>query len=164
MTLVAASAEAMSHTASAITARAAPPMPGQAARWVLARDAAQVRHARHQVRRALAGWGLSGHADLVELVVSELVTNALRHGDGPIEVCLVRAGGELRVSAHDDGDGRPVLRHPRADDETGRGLALISAMIEPCAGVITTTSGGDERVGKTVHVTVMLAASPGDGT
>jgi signal transduction histidine kinase len=136
--------------------------PGErSARWLFARDAAQVRRARHQVREELGRWGLAGYADLAELVVSELVTNALCHGDGKVDVSLTHVGGELRIGVHDDGVGRPVAGQPREDDEHGRGLGVISAMTEPHRGAITVTTDKDGP-GKTVHVTIVLAAD-GDG-
>lgn len=131
------------------------------ARWLFTRDPAQVRCARRRVREELAAWDLAAHADLVELVVSELVTNAVRHGDGKVEVRLARAGGELRIGVHDDGDGRPVVGQPGADDEHGRGLPLIGGLIEPHSGAITVTADEDGP-GKTVHVMIILAAS-GEG-
>jgi len=50
----------------------------------LGQDPVQVSTAREQARAALPGWGLGGHVGLAELIVSELATNALRYGDGPI--------------------------------------------------------------------------------
>jgi len=67
----------------------------------LSREPVQVRHAREQARKALFKWSLGEHAELVkwslgehaelgELIVSELVTNALRHGEGKIQsACLM---------------------------------------------------------------------------
>ena len=86
----------------------------------LDQDPARVSNARTQAREVLPGWGLGGHVRLAELIVSELVTNALNHGDGPIALRLSYAGGDLRVEVHDHGAGRPVRRHAAADDECGR--------------------------------------------
>jgi signal transduction histidine kinase len=149
-------------TVSPVVTHAALPSvaPGELpAAWLVGRDRSQVRHARHQAREALAGWGLAEHASLVELVVSELVTNALQHGAGPIGVRLTRAASELRVDVHDDGGGRPISQQPRADDESGRGLALVEAMTEPHGGTLT-VSGDNDGPGKTVRVTITVAASP----
>ena len=68
---------------------------------------------------------LSDHADLAELVVTELATNALRHGIGPIDIRLSLPGNNLRIEVHDHAAGRPVRRETTTDDEQGRGLALI---------------------------------------
>src|SRR5712691_1113935 len=82
--------------------------------WRLSREPVQVRHAREQARKALFGWGLGEHAELAELIVSELVTNAIRHGDGPIQVRISYDGGDLRVEVHDDGAGgrQPPTTNP----------------------------------------------------
>ena len=123
----------------------------------LVRDPAQVRHAREQARKAVCDWGLGGHADLAALVVSELVTNAIRHGDGPARIELSRAGRDLRMEVHDDGAGRPIRRLAGADDEAGRGLELIDGLIELHGGRrgVTEDASGP---GKTVYVVIRLAA------
>jgi anti-sigma regulatory factor (Ser/Thr protein kinase) len=122
----------------------------------LDREPAQVGRAREQARKTLPGWGLGEHADLTELIVSELVTNAMVHGDGQIEVRLsCAARGDLWVEVRDDGAGRPVRQRPGTDDEWGRGLALIDGLIEPYGGA----RGVEEDrngPGKTVFVAVPL--------
>jgi hypothetical protein len=60
------------------------------------RDPAHALHARRQARALLQAWELSEHADLGELIASELVTNALCHGDGPIWMQMSFARGDLR--------------------------------------------------------------------
>jgi anti-sigma regulatory factor (Ser/Thr protein kinase) len=91
----------------------------------LSHEPAQVRHARKQARAALSRWGLAEHADLAELIVSELATNAIRHGDGVVHVCVSFARCHLRVEVDDDAAGRwPVRQEAAAEDESGRGLAL----------------------------------------
>lgn len=127
----------------------------------LDRDPAQVRHAREQARKALCDWGLGEHADLAALVVSELVTNAIRHGAGTARIGVSHAGGDLRVEVHDSGEGRPARRRPSADDDAGRGLALIDGLIELQGGQrgITEDASGP---GKTVYVVIALAVeAPG---
>ena len=122
------------------------------------RDPAQVRHARRQARVLLEAWDLSEHADLGELIVSELVTNALCHGDGPIWMQLSFARGELRVEVHDDGAGRPVRKHAGGDDECGRGLELLDGLIELHGGERGVISD-QARPGKTVYVVLSLEAT-----
>jgi len=95
----------------------------------LSRDPAQVSHAREQAREALSRWGLGEHADLAELIVNELATNAIRHGHGVVHVCVSYANGDLRVDVHDDGAGRPARQQATPDDESGRGLALLDGLI-----------------------------------
>lgn len=129
---------------------------GQSLSCQLGRDPAQVRHARERARKALCDWGLGEHADLAALVVSELVTNAICHGGGTSRMGVSHSGGELRVEVHDGGQGRPVRRQPGADDEAGRGLALIDGLIELQGGQrgIAEDSSGP---GKTVYVVIRLA-------
>jgi K+-sensing histidine kinase KdpD len=116
----------------------------------LDRDPAQAAGARRRVRHLVAGWNLGLHADLVELVVSELVANALRHGADPIEIRLSCGPAGLRVEVHEDGPGRPVRRHAGAYDECGRGLELLDGLIAPLGGAWGTVA--DRRApGKTVY-------------
>jgi signal transduction histidine kinase len=117
----------------------------------------QVSHAREQARKALYRWGLGEHADLAELIVSELATNAVRHGEGQVRVRVSYACGELRVEVHDDGAGRPVRRQAATDDETGRGLALLDGFIGLYGGRRGVVSDGTGH-GKTVYVVICLAA------
>jgi signal transduction histidine kinase len=126
----------------------------------LDRDPAQACRARHQARAAVADWGLGEVADLAELIVGELVANALRHGAGPIEVGLSGVAGGLRIAVHDDGAGRPVRRRPGDQDECGRGLALLEDLIVPLGGTrgMAADAGGP---GKTVYV--VLPSVPADG-
>src|SRR5215468_8672401 len=86
--------------------------------WRLSRDPAQVRHARGQAREALSRWGLGEHADLAELIVSELATNAIRHGHGAVRVCVSYARRHLRVEVHDDAAGRPARQQAALDYES----------------------------------------------
>jgi signal transduction histidine kinase len=129
--------------------------------WCLSREPVQVSHARELACKALCGWGLGEHAALAELIVSELVTNAIRHGDGEIKVSMSYACGDLRVEVHDHGTGRPLRQQPTAEDESGRGLALVDGLIGLHGGkrgfVIDRT--GD---GKTVYVTICLTADLAD--
>jgi signal transduction histidine kinase len=128
----------------------------------LRRDPAQAACARHQARAAVAGWGAGDTPDLLELIVGELVANALRHGAGPIEVRLSGAAGVLRIGVHDDGAGRPVRRQAGDEDECGRGLALLDDLIVPLCGTRGTASdaGGP---GKTIYVVLPSAPLAGRG-
>jgi signal transduction histidine kinase len=125
----------------------------------LGREPEYAGRAREQARKALPGWGLGQHTALAELVVSELVTNALCHGDGLIEMRLSYADDDLRVEVHDSGAGRPVRQDTAADDECGRGLELLDGLIELHGGergVVDDHAGP----GKTVYVELSLSAGP----
>lgn len=113
----------------------------------------QVRRAREQVRGKLLDWALADHADDVILLVSELVTNAIRHGTGPVELSMIYRGGQLRCEVRDNGAGSPQLRPATADDTSGRGLELVDRLTAELGGdwgIIP----GDGHTGKRVYVTV----------
>ncbi|MEU0672106.1 SpoIIE family protein phosphatase [Streptomyces sp. NPDC006172] len=93
--------------------------------WELPADPAAVADARKAATRRLADWGLDELSFTTELVVSELVTNAIRYAVGPIRLRLIR-GRALVCEVHDGGATAPHLRHPRTTDEGGRGLLLVS--------------------------------------
>jgi PAS domain S-box-containing protein len=97
----------------------------QVADWDLPADPAFVADARKEATRQLTEWGLEELAFTTELVVSELVTNAIRHAEGPIRLRLIRDSA-LICEVSDGGATAPHLRHPRTTDEGGRGLLLVS--------------------------------------
>ena len=97
----------------------------QVADWDLPADPAVVADARKEATRQLTEWGLEELAFITELVVSELVTNAIRHAEGPIQLRLIRERA-LICEVSDGGATAPHLRHPRTTDEGGRGLLLVS--------------------------------------
>ncbi|MFI7412731.1 SpoIIE family protein phosphatase [Streptomyces sp. NPDC049627] len=97
----------------------------QVADWDLPVDPAAVADARKTAARQLAEWGLDELAFTTELVVSELVTNAIRYAAGPIRLRLIRERA-LFCEVYDGGATAPHLRHPRTTDEGGRGLLLVS--------------------------------------
>jgi two-component sensor histidine kinase len=88
-----------------------------------------IADARRLVVDQLRAWGLSESiVDVVALTAHELMVNALRHGDPPVDVHLVHTGSELVVEVQDRSTGRPRQRSPRADEEHGRGLQMIDAL------------------------------------
>ncbi|MGW4567807.1 ATP-binding protein [Streptomyces sp. NPDC004561] len=102
---------------------------GDCVEWTFSADPGAVRTARTAVRGQLHGWGLDSVADLAALLVSELVTNSLRHATGPIGVRLVRPArldGTLRVEVSDPLPDPPRERVARPEDESGRGLQLVA--------------------------------------
>lgn len=101
-------------------------------REVLVAAPASVGRARRIVADALVRWGLDVSEDLVTtvaLMVSELVTNAVRYasGDG-VELLARRSPGALWVEVGDSDTRVPRLRHATPEDEGGRGLALVQAL------------------------------------
>ncbi|RBM20838.1 PAS sensor protein [Streptomyces sp. PT12] len=99
---------------------------GDVATWHFDAEPAQVPRARRLVVERLASWGLTPLADTTELLVSEVLTNAVRHAArGPVRVRLVRADA-LLCEITDHGPELPVLREAAPDDEAGRGLAVVS--------------------------------------
>jgi two-component sensor histidine kinase len=115
----------------------------------------QVGYAREQVRKILPGWGLAEHDDLVQLLVSELVTNALPHSDGPIDLRLSYDGSDLWIEVLDNSDEMPVRLDPDDNDEAGRGLQLIDGLIDVHGGV-RGTAKRESRTGKVVYVALSL--------
>ncbi|GLY74420.1 hypothetical protein Airi01_026870 [Actinoallomurus iriomotensis] len=97
--------------------------------WTFDALPVRVRHSRELVREALATWGLTELADTVELLVSELVTNAVRHGAGDIGLRLIRTDS-LLCEVRDDGHELPALRRADVTAENGRGLQLVTALAE----------------------------------
>ncbi|MCM3299503.1 SpoIIE family protein phosphatase [Streptomyces pseudogriseolus] len=100
--------------------------PDTEASWTLDGDPRAVRTARTLATRRLAEWGLHGLVDATELIVSELVTNAVRHGGGPVGLRLLR-DKTLTVEVSDG--GAALAPHPRlalTTDEGGRGLYLVA--------------------------------------
>ncbi|MFF0522899.1 SpoIIE family protein phosphatase [Actinomadura nitritigenes] len=93
--------------------------------WELEPEPSMVPRTRAQVAFKLAEWRLDAVADTVQLLVSELITNALLHGAGAIVLRLIR-GDALLCEVYDDGQDMPHLRHADATAESGRGLQLVS--------------------------------------
>ncbi|MEU1518254.1 SpoIIE family protein phosphatase [Streptomyces sp. NPDC005811] len=103
--------------------------PDRVADWELPADPAAVAEARRTASRRLAEWELPELSFTTELVVSELVTNAIRYAAGPIRLRLIRERS-LVCEVFDGGATAPHLRHPRTTDEGGRGLLLVSQVTE----------------------------------
>ena len=101
-------------------------LPGdRVAGWTFTAERQVVRRARRKVRETLRSWDLPELADRAELLVSELVTNAVRYARGPIEVRLVR-GRSLLVEVTDPVPEPPRERRVTTEDEGGRGLHLVA--------------------------------------
>ncbi|MGW4381132.1 SpoIIE family protein phosphatase [Kitasatospora sp. NPDC004531] len=92
--------------------------------WTLPAEPTAVSRARRLVRHTLADWGAETLTDTAELLVSELVTNAVRYASAPIGVRLT-LGDLLLVEISDPLPDPPRERHANAGDEGGRGLELV---------------------------------------
>ncbi|GGW57424.1 hypothetical protein GCM10010503_38460 [Streptomyces lucensis JCM 4490] len=101
--------------------------PDRVASWDLPSDPAAVAHARDLAARQLTEWGIPDLTFTTELIVSELVTNAIRHATGPVCLRLIRDRG-LICEVSDASSTAPRLRHARTTDEGGRGLLIVAQM------------------------------------
>ncbi|MFD5739719.1 SpoIIE family protein phosphatase [Streptomyces massasporeus] len=97
--------------------------------WDVPPDPAAVSGMRDAVSRRLDEWGLSEFGFAMELILSELITNAIRYGAGPIHVRLIR-DRTLICEVADSSSTSPHLRYAATTDEGGRGLFLVSQMAE----------------------------------
>jgi anti-sigma regulatory factor (Ser/Thr protein kinase) len=90
------------------------------------RDTAEIRRARWFVRQTLAGWGFDDQVPGLDIGVSELVTNAIVHGRGLVELGVIADGETIRVEVTNEGVGRVDLRAGRDPAAIGgRGLRLV---------------------------------------
>ncbi len=101
--------------------------PRRIATWDLPADPAVVSEVRASALRQLTDWGLDEAAFAAELILSELVTNAVRHGTGPIRVRLLH-DRTLICEVSDTSSTAPHLRRAASTDEGGRGLFLVAQL------------------------------------
>ncbi|MFE9558198.1 SpoIIE family protein phosphatase [Streptomyces sp. NPDC006692] len=116
----------------------------QVTEWELPPDPARVGDARTASTEQLVAWGLGDLVFTTELIVSELVTNAIRYAAGPVHIRLIR-DETLICEVSDTGHTSPHLRHAETDDEGGRGLFIIAQMAQRWGTRYTAT-------GKTIWV------------
>ncbi|MEU7043518.1 SpoIIE family protein phosphatase [Streptomyces varsoviensis] len=101
---------------------------GDVAEWELATDPREAARARRLVRGQLRDWGLDEAVETAELLVSEVVTNALRYAHAPrVGLRLVRSDA-LLCEVTDDDQSLPALLTAGRDDEFGRGLHVVSKL------------------------------------
>ncbi|GGW07431.1 histidine kinase [Streptomyces narbonensis] len=103
--------------------------PARIAEWDVRPDPAAVSPVRNACARRLADWGLEDIAFTTELILSELITNAIRYGSEPIRVRLLH-DRSLTCEVSDGSSTSPHLRRAEATDEGGRGLFLVAQFAE----------------------------------
>jgi serine phosphatase RsbU (regulator of sigma subunit)/anti-sigma regulatory factor (Ser/Thr protein kinase)/PAS domain-containing protein len=102
--------------------------PDRIAHWDIPSDPAAVSVARADATQQLAEWGVPDVASAgIELIISELVTNAIRYGAPPITMRLLY-NGSLTCEISDTSSTAPHLRYAADDDEGGRGLFLVARL------------------------------------
>ena len=111
--------------------------PRQLRRRIPQADLRQISEVRGELRDAVRRWGIGDLADTVELLTSELVTNALVHTDRDalLTARLYQEGGSegparLRVEVDDESDLWPRRRTPGEQASSGRGLMLVEALAD----------------------------------
>lgn len=129
------------------------------AEWQFVRDPRCAGGARSQFHEQADEWGIvPDSADTAALLLSELVTNAYRHGAADarsaasdwITVRCFLAFGLLRIEVSDSASELPCPRDASADDVSGRGLALVTALADRCGAY-------PEPPGKTVWCELAVA-------
>ncbi|MFD3504559.1 SpoIIE family protein phosphatase [Streptomyces sp. NPDC058678] len=131
--------ERLTDDAALLLARTHALDPQHVADWDVVPDPTQVAHARKFTLDQLEAWGLEEASFVTELVVSELVTNAIRYGEPPIRLRLIR-DTSLICEVSDASNTAPHLRRARAFDEGGRGLLLVAQLTQGW-GTRHTTNG-----------------------
>jgi signal transduction histidine kinase len=109
------------------------------AQWIMRPHPRTASQIRCVIRTTLEGWGLTEYVETAALLVTELVSNAIRFASRPITVRLMRTEA-LLCEVTDDDHRLPVLREPGETDEGGRGLYLVSHLAGRW-GASRTTSG-----------------------
>ena len=109
---------------------------------VLTAEPEEARASRMFVRDLLTRWGLADLVDDAELIIGELVVNAVRHGlravppiaavsptaPPPMRLCLLRRSGEVMLAVTDPSADPPAPRAPDSARESGRGLQIVGAL------------------------------------
>ncbi|MFI9275873.1 SpoIIE family protein phosphatase [Kitasatospora sp. NPDC052896] len=103
--------------------------PDRIAEWEVPSDPSAVSGARAEIARRLTLWGLEETVFTTELMLSELITNAIRYASGPIRVRLLY-DRTLVCEVSDTSSTSPHLRYAADEDEGGRGLFLIAQLAE----------------------------------
>ncbi|MEU2422432.1 ATP-binding protein [Streptomyces sp. NPDC007851] len=124
------------------------------ASWPLQRELTSVRRARRLVTAQLGEWGADELTDTAELLVSELVTNALRHTRGALRLNLQLRHSRLLCEVEDTETASPVRGAADADAESGRGIEILDLLADSWGSVRTAT-------GKTMWFELRAEDGPG---
>ncbi|MFF4803259.1 ATP-binding protein [Streptomyces sp. NPDC001351] len=122
------------------------------ASWPLARERTSVRRARYLVTKQLSEWAVEGVVDTAELLVSEIVTNALRYTRGPLRLNLQLHDSRLRCEVEDTETAGPVRHFADNDAEGGRGTELLDVLAEAWGHLPT-------AIGKTIWFELVTKAA-----
>jgi anti-sigma regulatory factor (Ser/Thr protein kinase) len=133
----------------------AAPGPRWNVRWESDPPGSAVPVVRDQLRRVLAEWGLTGEAgEPTQLVVTELITNAIDHARAPIEVTVSFPGESVRVEVHDASVEPPRQQPHDPLRMRGRGLQMVDALSSQWGWT-------NDAAGKTVWADVSIGWPPG---
>lgn len=113
-------------TVAALVEAAEPPSAEERVR--LDRDPTAPRAARRFIDETLRRWDCGEAISTIELLVSELVTNALVHANSVADVAIILRGDAIRVEVGDDSPTPPQRRHAEDHEPSGRGIALVDAL------------------------------------
>ncbi|MER6074167.1 ATP-binding protein [Streptomyces sp. NPDC001817] len=123
------------------------------ASWPLPRDTASAGRARRLVTAQLSEWALTDLAETAELLVSEVVTNALRHTRGPLRLNLRVRDARLTCEVEDTESAGPLRRVVDTEAEGGRGTELLDLLADAWGSTETPT-------GKTIWFELRAEAAP----
>lgn len=129
-------------------------------------EPASVAQARQHLVEALEDWGEAAAVEVVELLVSELVTNAVLHAGSPVELVVRRQPGRVRVEVGDDSSMAPHRRDSDEEATVGRGVDMVEMLAEQW-GVDTDVADGkvvwfEVSASASVEPADALAAAPVD--
>jgi anti-sigma regulatory factor (Ser/Thr protein kinase) len=95
----------------------------------LTREPTAAAEARRQVRAVIRAWRVPVDPDIAVLLTSDLVTNAITHGDGETVTLAIRcSSGHLRIDVYDTSRALPMAVDEPVGTQTGRGLVLVSSL------------------------------------
>ena len=118
----------------------------------LTREPVAAAEARRQVRAAICAWKIPVDLDIAILLTSDLVTNAIMHGDGKTITLVIRCSrGQLRIDVYDRSGSLPMAVDEPTVTETGHGLVLVAALSTEWGSFLT-------PAGKVVYFTLAFQA------